>query len=326
MRNYEVRLEICATVSLPIENGCEDRNCCDSDNEITDREAIENAMMSAISFRLTGPALFAGPVWSRWLVYKSMGGTMLHVVKFSGGAASAVVAAIVAKRHPEKTVLLYHSTATEPADNDRFRAEVAAYIGIPITDISDGRDIWQVFDDERFLGNQRLTSCSKLLKQRPGDAWIREHLPCTVYYGFTPDEQDRADRITVTLEMMGAEAGFPLIDLGISKEECLRRVTDCWGLALPAMYAWADHANCIPCVKGGLAYWGMVYLHARPAWDRAVAEEKKHGQQILKNTRYGTLEQELLHCLRLANKYEKAKEHGRRTMQLFPQPCSECMM
>lgn len=51
-REYEVRLEISATVSLPLPEGTDDEdfeNCCDPDNEMTDREAIESAIASAIS-------------------------------------------------------------------------------------------------------------------------------------------------------------------------------------------------------------------------------------------------------------------------------------
>ena len=51
MREYEVRVEVCATVKLPLPDGEEAPNCCDPDNEITDREAIENAIASAISQR-----------------------------------------------------------------------------------------------------------------------------------------------------------------------------------------------------------------------------------------------------------------------------------
>ncbi len=53
-REYEVRLEISATVSLPLPEGTDDEdfeNCCDPDNEMTDREAIESAIASAISQR-----------------------------------------------------------------------------------------------------------------------------------------------------------------------------------------------------------------------------------------------------------------------------------
>jgi len=52
-REYEVRLEISATVSLPLPETDEEdfENCCDPDNEMTDREAIESAIASAISQR-----------------------------------------------------------------------------------------------------------------------------------------------------------------------------------------------------------------------------------------------------------------------------------
>lgn len=53
-REYEVRIEISATVSLPLPEGVDDDeelNCCDPDDEMTDREAIENAIASAISQR-----------------------------------------------------------------------------------------------------------------------------------------------------------------------------------------------------------------------------------------------------------------------------------
>ena len=51
MREYEIRLELTATVKLPLPDGDEFVNCCDPDNEMTDREAIENAIASAISQR-----------------------------------------------------------------------------------------------------------------------------------------------------------------------------------------------------------------------------------------------------------------------------------
>lgn len=248
---------------------------------------------------------------------------MNHVVGFSGGAASAVVAKIVRDAYPESTVLLFCDTRTEPGDNDRFREDVARFLGLPITRLADGRDIWELFRDERFLGNQRLTPCSEHLKVQVGERWMREHMPCTYYVGYTPDEWRRAQRLTARKAAQGVPVKFPLIEQGISKEECLRRVEKCWGLRLPEMYAWAEHANCVPCVKGGLAYWGMLYRRHPEAWARAAEAERETGEQILKATRYGTLEEELDHCLRLADQYMRDRAAGARQMQLFETPC-EC--
>ena len=234
-----------------------------------------------------------------------------------------MVAKIVRDEHRESTVLMFCDTRTEPADNDRFREDVALFLGLPILRLADGRDIWQLFEDEGYLGNQRATPCSEHLKALIGDRWMKEHAPCTYYVGYTPDEFRRAQRLTARRERAGVAVRFPLIERGIGKAECLDRVTKCWGLRLPAMYEWAEHANCVPCVKGGLAYWGMIYRRHPEAWRRAVEAEAATGYQILKSSEYGTLEQELSHCLRLADEYMRERAAGARQMQLFETPC-EC--
>lgn len=245
-----------------------------------------------------------------------------HVVAFSGGAASAVVAEIVTKEHPDTTTLLFHDTRTEPADNYRFRKEVAARIGLPITGASDGRDIWAVFQDERFLGNSRIAPCSKLLKQVPGRRWMREHAPCVAYYGFTADEWRRAQRTAARLESdIGTPCRFPLIERGIGKQDCLDIVTKCWGLRLPEMYTWAEHANCVPCIRGGMTYWGLVYLHAPDAWRRAAEAEKAADQSILKD---GRLPEMLSRCQELARRRIAQDAADAAQGVLFEVPC-ECM-
>jgi len=249
---------------------------------------------------------------------------MKHVVGFSGGVASSVVAKIVAEEHPKETVLLFCDTLTEPPDNYRFRAEVAAYIGLPIVRVADGRDIWELFRDEKFLGNQSRTPCSEHLKAIVGDKWMKDNGPAIYYVGYTPDEWRRAQRLSARKAQAGVETRFPLMDLGISKEECFDRVRNCWGLKLPDMYEWAEHANCVPCVKAGMAYWGMVYLMAPEGWRRAVKAEKEHGHQILKKA-YGTLEEELPRCLRLAEEWMRKKKAGEDQGSLYEYPC-ECAL
>src|SRR5262249_49669999 len=43
------------------------------------------------------------------------------------------------------------------------------------TIVADGRTPFQVFHDQRFLGNSRTAPCSAILKQRPSRAWLNEH-------------------------------------------------------------------------------------------------------------------------------------------------------
>jgi len=246
---------------------------------------------------------------------------MKHVVGFSGGVASSVMAKIVAEEHPEDTVLLYHSTNTEPEDNDRFRKDVSGYIGVPITEDSDGRNIWELFADEKYLGNGRNTPCSRILKQERSLRYLQSHLPAQLYIGFTLEEYRRAQRTYARYSQRHIEVRFPLIENKLTKDECLHRVENCWGLKLPQIYSWAEHANCIPCIKGKKAYWGLIYMYERAAWDRASQAEKDFKCTIF--TEAGTLEQELNNCLRLARLYLAKKKQGRMQLSLFEFPC-EC--
>jgi len=246
-----------------------------------------------------------------------------HVVGFSGGCASSVMAKIVADENPRSTILLFHDTKTEPADNDRFREEISEYIGLPITEDSDGRDIWQLFRDEGYLGSGRNTMCSRVLKQERSLSWLKANQPAILYIGFTVEEWRRAQRTFARYAKHGIEVRFPLVDQKITKDECLHRVQNCWGIDLPLMYKWADHANCVPCVKGKKAYWGLIYMFEREAWETASKMESEFGRTIF--TEAGSLKEELGNCLRLAKKYLAKKDMKERQGELFDMPC-ECAM
>lgn len=48
------------------------------------------------------------------------------------------------------------------------------------------------------------------------------------------------------------------------------------------MYCWADHANCIGCVKGGKAYWLAVAENEPEVFAQRVALEEEFGHGILR--------------------------------------------
>ena len=247
---------------------------------------------------------------------------MNHIIGFSGGIASSVTSSLVLREHPD-AVLLFHDTKTEPEDNDRFRQEVSQYLKTPITNDSDGRSIWEVFEDAGFLGNGRNTPCSRTLKQERSLSYLQEHAPATLYIGFTADEYRRAQRTFSRYAKYGIDVRFPLIEEQVSKEECFHRVTNCWNIRPPQMYEWAEHANCIPCIKGKKAYWGLIYRFERAAWEKASMYEEKFGHTIF--TEAGSLHEELSNCLRLAERYLQKKDGERRQESLFTLPC-ECSL
>ena len=104
-----------------------------------------------------------------------------HVVCFSGGHSSALVAIEVVRRYGrEGVVLLNHdiSAAVEDADINRFKCEVADYIGIPITYASfcdQSGKIPDQFDvcvaEKAFKTGHDKVLCTDRLKTRPFGEW-----------------------------------------------------------------------------------------------------------------------------------------------------------
>ena len=99
-----------------------------------------------------------------------------HVVMFSGGIGSWATGKRVAEAHGTKNlILLFADTLIEDEDLYRFLGEAASNIGGELIKVAEGRDPWQVFRDERFIGNSRADPCSKILKRRFLRSWLEEN-------------------------------------------------------------------------------------------------------------------------------------------------------
>lgn len=140
---------------------------------------------------------------------------MKHVVHFGGGVTSWAAARRVVDRHgPTDVVLLFADTKREDDDMPRFLADCERDLGVPFTRIADGRDIWQVFEDERYIGNSRADPCSKILKRELLDRWAREHCaPEDVHYvGLDWTEPHRVERFTAAMAAKGVKVECPLTE------------------------------------------------------------------------------------------------------------------
>jgi hypothetical protein len=250
-----------------------------------------------------------------------------HVVGFSRGVTSAVTAWLVAQE--AETILLFHDPGEEPEDNDRFEREVSAYLGLPVTHDSDGRSVSELFEEEGTLGNSLMTPCSRILKQERSWAFCQrlqaEGRTVTLSLGFDAGEMDRWSRARQRYSAIDVAVEAPLIARGWDKRRCLEIVADCWGIRPPLAYEHFDNANCRGCVKGGLAYWGQVYLYDREAWERRAAQEDDFGHTIL-HSRYGgypagSLRAMLPLCLENAARWRSARQSGQTTLRLIDQPC-----
>lgn len=244
------------------------------------------------------------------------------VVGFSGGVSSAWCAGWALRNYPrEDVVLLWHDTKEEHPDTYRFIREMAAALELPITERSDGRSVTELFRDEGFLGNNQNAMCSRVLKREPGNRFMAELLAdgfaVTMVVGFSALEWKRIQRKKAEGEARGYAVRFPMAEERISKQVAADWCT-AQGVCPSAMYAWAEHANCPGCVKGGMAYWQAVARNMPEVYAQRVALEEEFGHGILRG---GDREHHLLKDL--VNIKLKRKVGQREAIEIGPCDCGD---
>jgi hypothetical protein len=211
-----------------------------------------------------------------------------HVVCFSGGESSAVVACVVASRYgASNTILLNHniSPRTEDRDIKRFKKDVAAYLGIPITYANmqgwhDKDQFDVVLEAGAFKSPKGDVLCTSRLKTEPFRAWLAAIFPnkdCIVYYGFSKEERSRIQRRSGIMGSLGYKTDYPLA----LWPGCPSSITH-FGIKPPATYGVFKHANCIGCLRAGVQHWYIVYVTRPDLWKKAKAAEDEIDYSILK--------------------------------------------
>ena len=186
-----------------------------------------------------------------------------RVVMFSGGIGSWYAAKCVAHKYGTENLYLVFSDVKgnnpsphvgEDEDTYRFIEEAAANVGGAFVYLNEGRDIWEVFKEKKFLGNSRLAHCSFMLKQKPARAWLEANCKpenTIVYVGIDWMETHRLPAIVKNYLPYKAEA--PLTEPPYVDKEQMIEAARAEGLKTPRLYDLGfAHNNCGGgCVKAG---------------------------------------------------------------------------
>lgn len=150
---------------------------------------------------------------------------MKHIVCYSGGHSSGIVAIEITRAFGrENVVLLNHDipSSKEGPDIKRFKKEVADHLGLPITyanfndlPLENLPDQFEVCEEAGSFVNpyDRMALCTNRLKTKPFTTYLnRFHSDkqCIIYYGFDDSEPARIQRRYEILAKMGYESDYPL--------------------------------------------------------------------------------------------------------------------
>jgi hypothetical protein len=188
---------------------------------------------------------------------------MKHVVMFSGGIGSYQTARrVVDTFGPEDVVLLFSDvkgTSENPhigedEDTYRFIDQATEKLGATLIKVVDGRNIWEVFRDRKFLGNSRLAPCSHELKQKPAKKWIWDNCEpddTMIYVGIDWTEQHRLAAVEKGYAPYRVAA--PLTTEPFMTKKQMIAAAEAEGLTAPRLYSLGfKHNNCGGgCVRAG---------------------------------------------------------------------------
>lgn len=205
---------------------------------------------------------------------------MKRVVMFSSGAGSWAAARRVADEHgTDDLYLVFADVLGEDQDNYRFLRDAANDIGGELVWLTEGRTIWEVFSDNKFLGNARLANCSKFLKQRPAREWLDANCApadTIVYVGIDWMESHRLPAIRKNYLPYPVQA--PLTHAPyLTKTDILNALRE-RGVEPPRLYDMGfAHANCGGgCVRAGQGQ----FLHLLEVMPDRYAEWEANEQRL----------------------------------------------
>lgn len=206
---------------------------------------------------------------------------LAHVVMFSGGIGSWCAAKRVREANPDADVVaLFADTKMEDEDLYRFVQQGAKALSLRLVTVSDGRTPWEVFRDERFLGNSRVDPCSRILKREITHGWLfgnydpREVL---VYVGIDWSESHRYERIRDRWASAGWTYLAPMCNPPYLTKHQMLDEAKAMGVDAPRLYSMGfSHNNCGGfCVKAGQAHFENLLrqMPERYRWHEAQEEE-----------------------------------------------------
>lgn len=222
-----------------------------------------------------------------------------HIVCYSGGHSSALVAIeVVRKFGAENTVLLNHDINewVESADIKRFKTQVSNYLGVPITfanfkgvpseEVPDQFDV--VVQAAAFKVGAGQELCTSRLKTEPFMKYLQDNhadKDCVIYYGFDANEKHRIQRRSGILGAQGYKSDYPLA----TWKRTIRSTKEV-GIEPPNQYESFKHANCIGCLKAGKQHWYIVYCTRPDVWEKAKWSEDEIGYTIIPGVQLEELE------------------------------------
>lgn len=188
-----------------------------------------------------------------------------HIVCLSGGKDSSVLALELRDREPRDYTYVCTPTGDELPEMEAHWQRLEDMLGQEIVRVALPGGLRGLVQIKRALPNFRQRWCTDYLKIRTFTAWLREHVPATVYVGLRFDEELRIG-VNYAEMVRGVVVCYPFREWGWGLRD-VRSSLARRGVEIPA------RTDCARCFYQRIGEWYRLWLDHPAVFADAESDE-----------------------------------------------------
>ncbi|MGO8104741.1 phosphoadenosine phosphosulfate reductase family protein [Rhizobium leguminosarum] len=247
-----------------------------------------------------------------------------HILGVSGGRDSAALAVFMRQHHPELPIeYFFTDTGKELPEVYSFLDRLEGFLGRPIERLNPDRDFdFWLAEYGNFLPSPRTRWCTRQLKLRPLEQWIRPDLEAgTVIHSYVAIRADEPSRDGYQATHPNMRVHLPLRSAGVDRAGVIEMLEQA-SVGEPEYYDWRSRSGCTFCFYQQKIEWVRLAEHHPDRFQEAVDYEKtaikdgspftwSQGESLLELVAPARVEQ-------IKTDYDKRRERLRRARPVNP--------
>jgi len=247
-----------------------------------------------------------------------------HILGVSGGRDSAALAVYMRQHHPKLPIeYFFTDTGKELPEVYAFLDKLEGFLGRPIERLNPDRDFdFWLEEYGNFLPSPRTRWCTRQLKLRPLEQWLRRDLDAgTIVHSYVAIRADEPTREGYQSTQANMKVHLPLREAGIDRTGVIE-ILDRADVGEPEYYSWRSRSGCTFCFFQQKIEWVRLSEHHPGRFAEAVDYEKtalkdgspftwSQGESLTDLVQPARVEQ-------IKADYEKRRERLRRNRKVNP--------
>ncbi|WP_282610850.1 phosphoadenosine phosphosulfate reductase family protein [Pelagibius sp. Alg239-R121] len=202
--------------------------------------------------------------------------TERNVLGLSGGRDSAALAVFMRQTYPEMEIeYFFTDTGKELPEVYEFLGRLEGFLGKQIAYLNPDRnfDFW-LKEYGNFLPSPRTRWCTRQLKIRPFENWIKDDLNAGIkVISHVAIRADEPARSGMQATHPNLQVRFPFREHGLDKPAVIE-LLESSGLGLPKYYDWRSRSGCTFCFYQQKIEWVRLKKEHPEAFEEAKRYEK----------------------------------------------------